>query len=250
MEINIKRDLNETYLILPAGEISEVGYRILSDHPQAHLMKPELVPEGGCAFAAHGGNTLEYRYRKDPMTLSVIRKLFFALEQAVNECGNCLLQPENLLLRPQLIIEKEDGTFVFLAHPGMTEDLFAGLRRLTHFCCDNFAGNEEDQEIVDRLQDRAADEIFRFEDLLRVLGEPGGKKNTAEKPDQDILPAKRNEHPLLLPAVLLAAAFAFLLLYHLLFGGGEPRLLLGSFVCLAASAGCIIPRLTNILARR
>ena len=250
MEINIKRDLNETYLILPAGEISEVGYRILSDHPQAHLMKPELVPDGRCAFAVCGGNTLEYRYRKDPMTLSAVRKLFFTLEQAIDECRNCLLQPENLLLRPQLIIEKEDGAFVFLAHPGMTEDLFAGLRRLTHFCCENFAGSEEEQEIADRLRDRAEDEIFRFEDLLHVLGENPAQKTGRNRPEEDIVSVKREEHPLLLPAVFLLAAFAFLLLYHLLFGGGEPRLLLGSFVCLAASAGCVILRLTNTAARR
>ena len=247
MEINIKRDLNETFLVLPEGEISEAAYRIMTDHPQAHLMKPELVPEGGCAFAVSGGNTLEYRYRKDPMTISAIRTLFYDLEKAVNECQICLLLPENLILRPQLIIESGDGTYVFLAHPGMTEDLFAGLRRLAHFCCDNFAGNEEEQEIVDRLRARAEDEIFRFEDLLRAISE------TPEKADKNIRDEESNEnekkktHPLLLPAVFLAAAAAFLVFYYLGTFEGEPRLLLGSFVCLAASVGSAVSRVLTRL---
>ena len=47
MEISIKRDLNETYLVLPEGTINEAAFRIMSDHPQAHLMKPEIHPEEG-----------------------------------------------------------------------------------------------------------------------------------------------------------------------------------------------------------
>lgn len=249
MEISIKRDLNETYLVLPEGTINEAAYRIMSDHPQAHLMKPEIHPEKGCAFIVNGGNTLEYRYRKEAMTISAVRKLFFDLDLAFTESRNCLLMPENILLRPQLILERETGTFVFLAHPGMTEDLFAGLRRLVYFCCENFAGKVDEQAVMDRLKEKAEEEIFGFEELLRVLSESSVKKQETLSDAASEDPGKK-KHPLLLPAVFLLLAFLLYMLFFTKIGDGEPRLLLGSFVCLAASAGSLIPWLTNSMIRR
>ena len=248
MEINIKRDLNETYLVLPEGEMNEVAYRIMSDRPQAHLMKPKRIPDGGCAFAAGGGNTLEHRYRNENMTLSDVRRLFYDLELAFVECRNCMLLPENMILRPQLIVERDGGTFVFIAHPGISEDLFAGLRRLVNFCRERFAGTDEELAVISRLGDKSTDEMFGFDELLCVLSrDPSRKKDGKEETEAS--GSDTGKAFLLLPAALLAASFSFFALYCSAAEGG-PRMLLGSFVCLMTSAGCMVSRTAGPLLLR
>ena len=245
MDINIKRDLNETLLIMPAGTMNMVAYRILTEKETRHLMRPKMQEgSGNCAFAVPAGSNIRHRYASQSMDLTAVRRLFFDLNEAFSECRVCFLKPENIILRPQLILQKESGEFVFLAHPGQTDDLFGGLKRLVHFCCERFSGDGREKLLMDSLRRIAEGEFFRFEELLSLFAEEGEEQETvsAEK-----LPAQESgkKPSLLVPVCFLVLSAALLSAYALFGESADPKFLLGSFVCLASSAASAVLRIRN-----
>ena len=189
MEVTFERELNETWIILTGEtEAREEDCRLLERTPCRHLLRlsrREEMEGIRYAFAISRGNSLARMFQLKPMSFSELRKLLLGISAAVEEAEDCLLQPDQLVLLPELIFGMPDMDHLKLCcHPAFRKDFFAQLRELIRYCLRKIDhGDTRGTETAYELFGICEQEYYRFEDLMAVIGTAYAEEQEGSLPD-------------------------------------------------------------------
>ena len=197
MEVRYRRELSETFLILE-GEEEPDGYtaRILRENRIPGLSRCQIHWVEGKAeycFGISGCQTLRRLWESRQLQAGEVRTLFLGLHRALEQMEEYLLEPDRLLLEPDLLFVPEAGPaqVQLCCHPGWRGDFAEGMRGLVQYLLNKMDhGDAQSVEQAYGLFQIVGKEFFCFDELLEALEDP---KEQAEVAPEEAEPWEPDE---------------------------------------------------------
>lgn len=202
MQMDYKRDLNHTYVILQEEkEPDTASYQI-------RMLLTNTIPGLlECKIGKMDDKTLFYYevtsrqslpsvFEQRSVGAEVLRKLFEQLLDLLEELGQYLLSPDGLILQPELIFAEADlETFSFCYLPGKqrhTGCFQQQIRELMEYLLPKLDHQEQDAVVLGYgLYREIASDLFSIETIQELLYQTGKENKTG----QEIKEGKKEENP-------------------------------------------------------
>lgn len=202
MEINYKRNLNQSYMVIDA-EAFYSGYQLhmCKENHIAHLLPFDTIVEDGQMkfwYEITGKKSLEHVVESREFNLDVFIRLLETLSMVARAIRPYLLEEEGLLLSPDTIFIENGGRNIFLGYcPGKHEAIIDNFRHLMEYLLSKI--NHEDEVMVlagYEAYQRATEEGFSIDGILRSISqyrisEENGAKRS--QPDNHINEIERTQ---------------------------------------------------------
>ena len=177
MEINYKRNLNQSYMVIDA-EAFYSGYQLhmCKENHIAHLLPFDTIVEDGQMkfwYEITGKKSLEHVVESREFNLDVFIRLLETLSMVARAIRPYLLEEEGLLLSPDTIFIENGGRNIFLGYcPGKHEAIIDNFRHLMEYLLSKI--NHEDEVMVlagYEAYQRATEEGFSIDGILRSISQ-------------------------------------------------------------------------------
>lgn len=199
MEVRYRRELSETFLILEGAEEPDAyTARILRENRIPGLFRCQINWVEGRAeycFGISGCQTLRRLWESRQLQTGEVRELLMGLHRALEQMEEYLLEPDRLLLEPDLLFVPEAGPSQvrLCCHPGWQGNFAEELRELVQYLLNKMDhGDTQSVEQAYGMFQVVGKEFFCFNELLEALEDP---KAQAEKAPEEAEPWEPEEEP-------------------------------------------------------
>lgn len=181
MNIEYKKIFNKNYVVLTDYNISEYKecYRskmLKSNQPEFFLPYDTQNINGIIQFTydISSKQSIESFYEDSKIDYQTIRHFLFSLKEALDILNNYLLEPDYLVLEPQLIyLNITTKNLYFCYCPGEKQNFYDSLN---HFLCYMISkiDHEDNNSIIlaYSLQQQSMNKNYTFDDLIEILNKP------------------------------------------------------------------------------
>lgn len=195
MRTEYKRDVNHNYLILHSEmEVDTSAYqvRMLVSNGIPSLLKCRLQGVDGetlFSYEITSKQSVQTLFEEKKLGIKELKMIFGGFVQAIEEMGEYLLNPGNLLIQPEymyLDLEKGDTYFCYL--PGFDREVRDQFRELTEYMLPKLDHTDEKAVILGYgVYRRALEEHFHLEHIKEELYRVHGEQ---EAPRMEAVPEK------------------------------------------------------------
>lgn len=186
MEVRYRRELSETFLILEGAEEPDAyTVRVLGENRIPGLSRCQINWVEGRAeycFGVSGCQTLRRLWESRQLQTGEVRTLLVGLHRALEQMEEYLLEPDRLLLEPDLLFVPEAGPaqVQLCCHPGWKGDFAEGIRGLVQYLLNKMDhGDAQSVEQTYGLFQIVGKDFFCFDELLEALEDPHEQAETA-----------------------------------------------------------------------
>ncbi len=193
-----KRDLKNSYLLLPAAAETAKSYQMqmISRNKIEGLLSCQLHMEKGqgvCWYEISSKQSLQHIYAASEINYEELKNLLTGIYIILQRLGQYLLHDASLLLEPEYIymdIEERKVSLIYL--PGYEESGFAGIRRLAEYVLSRVNHKEEQAaRLAYHFYQCTREENFSFQHLVSYIEKQQTGGAVAQK--QEAAPYRREE---------------------------------------------------------